>query len=87
MVVTAPIHLAMKMAMMRMVTMPASRAPGLTRPSCRPSNSFRLSAIGSAWAIVKTVIRAGTLSWTKVKKHRPAAPSPVTSTVWRQETD
>ena len=50
--------------MMRMVTMPASRAPGLTRPSCGVSSSFRLSTIGSAWAIVKTVIRAGTLSWT-----------------------
>ena len=45
-----------------MVTMPASRAPGLTRPSCGLSSNFRLSTIGSAWAIVKTVIRAGTLS-------------------------
>ena len=69
-----------------MVTMPASRAPGLTRPSCRDSSSFRLCSIGSAWAIVKTVIRAGTLSWTNVKTHRPAAPSPVTSRVSSQET-
>ena len=50
------------MAMMRMATMPASRAPGLTRPSCGASSSFRLSASGSDWAIEKTVIRAGTLS-------------------------
>ena len=43
MVVTAPIHRETKMPVMRMVTTPASRAPGLTRPcSCRVSNSFRL---------------------------------------------
>ena len=69
-----------------MVTMPASRAPGLTRPSCRDSSSFRLCSIGSAWAIVKTVIRAGTLSWTNMKTHRPAAPSPVTSKVSSHDT-
>ena len=60
--VSAPSSRLAKMAMMTMVTMPASRAPGLTRPSCGVSSSFRLSTIGSAWAIVKTVIRAGTLS-------------------------
>ena len=45
------------MAMMRMETMAASRAPGLMRPSCGDSNSFRLSTSGIVWAIVKTVIR------------------------------
>ena len=60
--VSAPNSRRAKMARMRMVTMPASRAPGLTRPSCGDSNSFRVSTSGSAWAIVKTVIRAGTLS-------------------------
>ena len=69
-----------------MVTMPASRAPGLTRPSCDDSSSFRLNIIGSACAIVKTVIRPGMLSWTKMKMARPAKPKAVISRVSRHET-
>jgi hypothetical protein len=72
--------------MIMMVTTPASRAPGLTRPSCGLSSSFRLNTIGSTCAIVKTVIRPGTLSWTKMKNDRPAKPRPVVSTVSRHDT-
>ena len=36
--------------MMRMATVAASRAPALTRPFSRDSNSFRVSANGNTWA-------------------------------------
>ena len=39
------------MAIMTMATIAASRAPGLTRPFRRDSNSFSVSASGMDWPI------------------------------------